>query len=149
LDAPADLHFGLDDERLYEQCPDPDVIWVDVSPCMLDHILPLAAGAARQVTIVAVPPDRLLQPTPWRLSWLLHAVWQDCCGLLLHMQDVHGTQLPIAWLFIFADQAARQRMLQGRIPDDWAQCSWSEKRPLQLNFGLTVCHGGQHITQCY
>ena len=116
-------------------------VWVVCDPHLLDFMLPLAFSQAVDV-VIAVVPQVWLAAAPThahRMVWLHDEIWARCLGLVVHVHSSTDASCPArmqpyAWLFLFASRAARDRLLQGRVPDYCSECIWRSDAPHQLHF---------------
>jgi site-specific DNA-cytosine methylase len=115
-----------------------DMYLLDVEPCLLELLVPLAKWYARQVTAVRVSLQWLISETARTSSWLRASLVHPGHGLLITVIDKQGGTVPHAWLLLFADVPARACLLSGRVPRHINFCTWNARMPHCLHPGLTL-----------
>jgi hypothetical protein len=109
-----------------------DAYFLNVHTPLLDIMLPMAMSYA-SVAVMALVPTSWLFPAPaHRAVWLADEVWATGRGMFLRVVGRDGSPASHGWLIIFADAAARVRLLQGRVDSAVKDCTWDSRFPRQL-----------------
>ena len=109
-----------------------DAYFLNVRPPLLDVMLPMAMSHASVVVMALVPTSWLFPAPAHRAVWLADEVWATGRGMFLRVVESNGSPASHGWLIVFADAAARVRLLQGRVDSAVRDCTWDSRFPRQL-----------------
>ena len=123
----------------------PDAVYLNADAALLDGLLPMALHHAQKLVLARVPASYVLQPHFARLQWLLHNVWCDGCGLLLHVVNAGGEPQPLCWLLVFASREQRTAMLAGRLPERCVEAEWDARQPHHLCKKTEIRSADTHV----